>query len=182
MSSPRGSKGAVASESALCSRVGIQLIELGVSWQTHRTWRPSYVLTRETQGTAADAMVGTNLCVGVTGMYHSGIGGGGFMLVRSSEGKYEMIDYREVAPAAASRDMYRHDRDASTRGPLSVAVPGELRGLEYLHAKHGVRNYLLCRARPSSLVLSKSRHRYYPGAPSLGLPSILPEMASKASS
>lgn len=54
------------------------------------------------------------------GMYHSGIGGGGFMLVRSSNGSYEVIDFREAAPAAAFRDMYKNDSMASVRGGLSV--------------------------------------------------------------
>ena len=60
--------GAVASESAVCSHIGTDLLEAG--------------------GNAADAIVGTVFCVGVIGMYHSGIGGGGFALVRSNEGKY----------------------------------------------------------------------------------------------
>ena len=38
-------------------------------------------------------MVGTVFCVGVKSMYHSGIGGGGFMLVRASNGSYEFIDF-----------------------------------------------------------------------------------------
>ncbi|KAK4150101.1 gamma-glutamyltranspeptidase-like protein [Chaetomidium leptoderma] len=113
-----GSRGAVASESAICSKIGVDTIALG--------------------GSAADAMVATTLCVGVIGMYHSGIGGGGFMLVRDKHGRYETIDYRETAPAAATRDMYEHDQNASVFGGLAVAVPGELRGLEYLHQKHGV--------------------------------------------
>ena len=46
-------------------------------------------------------LVGTVFCVGVIGMYHSGIGGGGFMIVRGSNGSYEFIDFREKAPAAA---------------------------------------------------------------------------------
>jgi len=83
-------------------------------------------------------MVATTLCVGVVGMYHSGIGGGGFMLVRDAHGRYESIDYRETAPAAASRDMYAHDANASVFGGLAVAVPGELKGLAYLHQKYGV--------------------------------------------
>jgi len=83
-------------------------------------------------------MVATELCVGVIGMYHSGIGGGGFMLVRDKNGRYEAIDYRESAPAAAHQDMYKDDPKASVTGGLSVAVPGELRGLEYLHKTYGV--------------------------------------------
>src|SRR5689334_1697443 len=92
-------------------------------------------------------MVATTLCVGVIGMYHSGIGGGGFMLVRDKHGRYETIDYRETAPAAASRDMYQHDQNASVLGGLAVAVPGELRGLEYLHRNYGV-NHLVERHTP----------------------------------
>ncbi|KAK4190205.1 gamma-glutamyltranspeptidase [Podospora australis] len=112
-----GSKGAVACETDICSKVGIETIAAG--------------------GSAADAMVSTTLCVGVVGMYHSGIGGGGFMLVRDELGRYETIDFRETAPAAASRDMYSDNRTASTLGGLAVGVPGELRGLEYLHRKYG---------------------------------------------
>lgn len=83
-------------------------------------------------------MVATELCVGVTGMYHSGIGGGGFILVRDKHGKYEAINFRETAPAAAYQDMYKDNPQGSTKGGLAVAVPGELRGLEYLHKKYGV--------------------------------------------
>lgn len=72
------------------------------------------------------------------GMYHSGIGGGGFMLVRSSDGKYESIDFREAAPAAAFRDMYENNTMGSIFGGLAAAIPGEIKGLEYLHKKYGV--------------------------------------------
>ncbi|KAM0282978.1 hypothetical protein ACHAQH_002789 [Verticillium albo-atrum] len=88
-------------------------------------------------GNAIDAMVGTQLCVGVTSMYHSGIGGGGFALIRTAEGHYETIDFRETAPAAASQDMYNDDVQASMEGGLAVGVPSELRGLEYMHEKWG---------------------------------------------
>ena len=89
------------------------------------------------------------------GMQHSGIGGGGFMLVRSSDGTYESIgersktasyeistngatDFRETAPAAAFEDMYKNNTDASVRGGLASGIPGDVRGLEYLHKKYGV--------------------------------------------
>lgn len=52
-------------------------------------------------------------------MYHSGIGGGGFMLVRSPNGTYEFIDFRETAPAAAFQDMYNNNTDASLYGGLA---------------------------------------------------------------
>lgn len=58
--------------------------------------------------------------------------------LHTKEGHSELIDFREVAPSAASQDMYR-DRpvEASRTGGLSVAVPGELAGLEYAWQQHG---------------------------------------------
>ncbi|KAI1077704.1 gamma-glutamyltranspeptidase [Whalleya microplaca] len=109
--------GAVASESSVCSKIGTDLLLAG--------------------GNAADALVGTVFCIGVIGMYHSGVGGGGFMLVRGSDGKYEFIDFRETAPAAAFEDMYTNNTDASIYGGLASGVPGEIRGLEYLHKNYG---------------------------------------------
>ncbi|PVH81756.1 gamma-glutamyltransferase [Cadophora sp. DSE1049] len=111
------SLGAVASESKICSEIGIGLLQRG--------------------GNAADALVGTTLCVGVIGMQHSGIGGGGFMLVRGSDGTYESIDFRETAPAAAFQDMYKDNPMASVISGLASGVPGDLRGLEYVHNKYG---------------------------------------------
>ncbi|KAK8095019.1 gamma-glutamyltranspeptidase [Apiospora hydei] len=113
-------KGAVASESKLCSEIGIDLLGQG--------------------GNAVDAWVGTQLCVGVTGMHHSGIGGGGFALVRDSSSagsNYTVIDYRESAPAAAYEDMFKDNVRASVFGGLAAAVPGELRGLEAAHRRLG---------------------------------------------
>ena len=52
-------------------------------------------------------------------MYHSGVGGGGFMLVRGCNGSYEFIDFRETAPAAAFEDMYRNNTEASLVGGLA---------------------------------------------------------------
>jgi gamma-glutamyltranspeptidase/glutathione hydrolase len=71
-------------------------------------------------------------------MYHSGIGGGGFMLVRSAKGEYEAIDFRETAPSAAYEDMYDNNTIGSILGGLASGIPGELRGLEYVHQKYGV--------------------------------------------
>lgn len=71
-------------------------------------------------------------------MYHSGIGGGGFMLLRDQHGNYESIDFRETAPAAAFQDMYKDNVNASIFGGLAAGIPGELRGLGYLHKKYGV--------------------------------------------
>ncbi|KAI1745233.1 gamma-glutamyltranspeptidase [Xylaria scruposa] len=70
-------------------------------------------------------------------MYHSGLGGGGFALIRDESGEYTMIDYRESAPAAASEDMYRDNVKGSVFGGLAAGVPGELRGLEFAHQRFG---------------------------------------------
>jgi gamma-glutamyltranspeptidase/glutathione hydrolase len=79
--------------------------------------------------------------VGVVAPYHSGIGGGGFMLVRDKHGMYEAIDFRESAPATAHENMYEGNIEGSIHGGLSVAVPGEVRGLWYAHQKYGVSLY-----------------------------------------
>lgn len=58
-----------------------------------------------------------------------GIGGGGFMLVRSSEGEYETIDFREKAPLLSNETMYVQNINLSIFGGLAVGVPGELAGI-----------------------------------------------------
>ncbi|RBQ79058.1 hypothetical protein FVER14953_03657 [Fusarium verticillioides] len=87
-------------------------------------------------------MVATVLCVGTVGMYHSGIGGGGFMLIHKPDGKnktqpYEFVDFRETAPAAATENMFKDNVNASIYGGQASGVPGELRGLEHLHKSYG---------------------------------------------
>lgn len=62
------------------------------------------------------------------------------MLVRSAHGSYEFIDFRETAPAAAFETMYSapmSNVNLSLYGGLASGVPGEVRGLEYLHRKYG---------------------------------------------
>lgn len=59
------------------------------------------------------------------------------MLVRSKNGSYEFIDFRETAPAAAFQDMYNNNTDASLYGGLASGVPGEVRGLQHLHENYG---------------------------------------------
>ncbi|MEE8557242.1 MAG: gamma-glutamyltransferase, partial [Myxococcota bacterium] len=94
-------------------------------------------------GNAIDAAVATAFAVGVTEPYHSGIGGGGFILVRvGATGEVFAVDARETAPAAAHRDLYRDasggvDREASRRGGLAVGVPGLVRGLLEVHERFG---------------------------------------------
>lgn len=115
--SVRDRLGAVASENKLCTQIGIDLIQAG--------------------GNAADAAVGTTLCVGVVNMYHSGIGGGGLALIRAPNGTFESIDFRETAPAAADVNMFKDNVEGSIHGGLASGVPGQLRGLEYIHKQYG---------------------------------------------
>jgi len=118
LNAPSGSRGAVASEAIECSTIGRDLLAQG--------------------GNAVDALVGTVFCVGVVGSYHSGIGGGGFVLIRDKDGNYEAVDFREAAPAAAHEDMYKDEVILSMVGGKAAGVPGEVRGLGYIHSKYGV--------------------------------------------
>jgi gamma-glutamyltranspeptidase / glutathione hydrolase len=66
------------------------------------------------------------------------IGGGGFMIIRPKDGNVYALDYRETAPARASRDMYRvAGEEASVTGHLSAGVPGAVAGLTAAHARFG---------------------------------------------
>ena len=70
--------------------------------------------------------------------FHSGIGGGGFALVKERGAEPVMYDYRERAPEAAHKRMFDHmSPEASRWGGLAVTVPGEVRGYEALHREHG---------------------------------------------
>ena len=69
-------------------------------------------------------MVATQVCIGTVAMNDSGIGGGGFVLVRSKEGDYEFIDFREMAPAAADEKMFTEETiKLSLRGGLGKTYP-----------------------------------------------------------
>ena len=118
-----GTGGMVVSDSALATEAGIELLRAG--------------------GDAADAAVATALVLGVVQNFASGLGGGGFALVfRQTDSRAYALDFREVAPAAASSTMFQDSAGlviagASTRGPRAVGVPGELAGLFFLHHRHG---------------------------------------------
>ncbi|TXT03848.1 hypothetical protein VHUM_04325 [Vanrija humicola] len=97
---------------------------------------------RDKGGSAVDAGIASALCVGMINAFESGIGGGGFMVVKPTPGTGEAaqksINYREVAPAGASQDMYAATgRNGSQIGGLAVGVPGELRGWEKAHKLGG---------------------------------------------
>ena len=109
-----------------------------VSAEAHATRAGHAIL--EAGGNAVDAAVAVSFALGVTEPYHSGLGGGGFLLIRTAGGEVVAIDARETAPAAASRTMYTAEgvaEDASRRGGLAVAVPGLLAGLALALERHG---------------------------------------------
>jgi gamma-glutamyltranspeptidase/glutathione hydrolase len=94
-------------------------------------------------GNAFDAAVAVSSVLAVVEQTSSGVGGGGFWLLhRASDGFETMIDGREMAPAAADKDMYLNDdgsvnRDLAVNGPLAAAIPGEIAGLEHLAKNYG---------------------------------------------
>lgn len=67
-------------------------------------------------------------------MYHSGIGGGGFALIRSPDGVFEHVDFRETAPAAAFQDMYAGNKQASVVGGLARYASPKRKYLESIFA------------------------------------------------
>lgn len=107
-------KGAVVSAHPLASQVGLHILKTG--------------------GNAVDAAIATQLALAVVYPGAGNIGGGGFMVAHLQNGKNVSLDYREKAPAAASRDMYL-DKDGnplmklSQDGHLAAGVPGTIAGL-----------------------------------------------------
>jgi gamma-glutamyltranspeptidase/glutathione hydrolase len=116
-------KGAIASAYPSASQAGQEILAAG--------------------GNAFDAAVAVSAALAVVEPSSSGLGGGGFYLLhRQSDGFETMLDAREKAPGAASRDMYldksgNEIANASTSGPLSSAIPGEPAAFEYLARRYG---------------------------------------------
>jgi gamma-glutamyltranspeptidase / glutathione hydrolase len=118
----RSSHGMVATDEPLASHAGVEILKRG--------------------GNAVDAAVATAFVLAVVEPAAGNIGGGGFMLVRLTNGKTTFFDYRETAPAKATRDMYikpdgKLDEEASTIGYRSVAIPGTVAGLALALKTHG---------------------------------------------
>ncbi len=93
-------------------------------------------------GNAIDAAVATAFALNCVEPFTSGIGGGGFMLIRLEKtGETIVIDYREHAPAAATKDMYASEQAKKEKwsrlGGKAVAVPGTLMGLTTALEKYG---------------------------------------------
>ena len=106
--------GLVVSDNELATQAGMEILSQG--------------------GSAVDAAVATAFALGVVDPASSGIGGGGFMVIyQRNEKKAHALDFRETAPAAAHKDLYvkngKLNSRLSVKGPLAVAVPGEVAGL-----------------------------------------------------
>ncbi|XP_062138220.1 scoloptoxin SSD14 isoform X1 [Drosophila sulfurigaster albostrigata] len=111
-------KAAVCSDSSPCSQIG------------------SDILAKN--GSAVDAAIATMLCNGLLTAQSMGIGGGHLMNIydrQHREGK--QIDAHVVAPYAADQQMYDTNPNASFKGPLSIAVPGEVMGYHLAHQEYG---------------------------------------------
>jgi gamma-glutamyltranspeptidase / glutathione hydrolase len=115
------SRAMVVSASRLASDAGIEILREG--------------------GNAVDAAVATGFALAVVHPEAGNIGGGGFMLIRMASGTTAALDYREMAPMAASRDMYigadGRVTTGSLRGPLASGVPGSVAGMTEALAKYG---------------------------------------------
>ncbi len=126
---PSSPRGAIATAHPLASEVGAAVLRIG--------------------GNAVDAAVAAAFALSVVEPQSSGIGGGGFAMVylakegEAKEGKIHFLDFREVAPGAATRDMFlrdgRPDPRLSLDGGLAVAVPGAVAGYAELARRFGTR-------------------------------------------
>lgn len=107
-------KGVVVSAHPLASEAGAKILKQG--------------------GNAFDAVIATQLALAVVYPQAGNIGGGGFLVATTPEGKYLALDYRETAPSKASFDMYwdkkgNANTDLSQNGRLAVGVPGSISGM-----------------------------------------------------
>lgn len=118
----RAQHGMVVSVHHLASDAGVEILRAG--------------------GNAVDAAVATGFALAVVHPIAGNLGGGGFLLLRTHDGKSTFIDYREKAPLAATEAMYldAHGNvipDASVIGYRSIATPGSVAGLVYAEKKYG---------------------------------------------
>lgn len=96
-------------------------------------------------GNAVDAAVAIGLALAVTEPNAGNLGGGGFMLIRLADGRTTFLDFREMAPGSAHRDMYLDDHGRPTRdsvtGYRASGVPGTVRGLALAVKKYGTKSW-----------------------------------------
>lgn len=115
--------GMVASQEAVASRVGVDILKKG--------------------GNAVDAAIATGFALAVTLPRAGNLGGGGFMMIHLADsGDTKALDYREMAPAAAFKDMFlgedgEPDNQKSRFSGLAVGVPGTVAGFAEAFQKHG---------------------------------------------
>ncbi|MFN3324167.1 MAG: gamma-glutamyltransferase [Bryobacteraceae bacterium] len=114
----RARHGMVATAHELASEVGVAVLRRG--------------------GNAVDAAVAVGFVLAVVHPEAGNLGGGGYMLVRMSDGRSRVIDYRETAPASATPDSFRAPEELLV-GYKSVAVPGTVAGLALAHRLYGTR-------------------------------------------
>jgi gamma-glutamyltranspeptidase/glutathione hydrolase len=112
----------VATVHRLASQAGLQMMKAG--------------------GNAVDAAVAVGFALAVVHPQAGNLGGGGFMLIRTADGKTRFVDYREKAPAAATANMYLDTQgnvieNASTVGYKAIGVPGSVAGMVYAEGKYG---------------------------------------------
>jgi gamma-glutamyltranspeptidase/glutathione hydrolase len=120
----RGKHAMVASQHELASRIGVEIMKRG--------------------GNAVDAAVAVGLALAVVYPEAGNLGGGGFMLYRDGKGAVHAIDYREMAPKAAGRDIFVDKNGklikgegSSTVGFRASGVPGTLAGFDLAFRKYG---------------------------------------------
>ena len=120
----RGKHGMVASTNEVASRVGVEIMKRG--------------------GNAVDAAIAVAFALAVTHPAAGNLGGGGFMMIRLKDGRSTAIDYREMAPAAAHRNVYLdkngnliEGEGGSLVGYRAAGVPGTVRGMELALKKYG---------------------------------------------
>ncbi len=114
--------GMVVSASALASAVGRDVLAAG--------------------GNAVDAAIATGFALAVTYPAAGNVGGGGFMVIRFPDGRATAIDFREVAPAAATPTMFVDSTGLPSpmlahASHLAVGVPGTVAGFALAHERHG---------------------------------------------
>lgn len=111
---------AVNTECPLASETGKRILEVG--------------------GNAMDAAIAASLVVGVVNSFSSGIGGGGFMLLRKKTpggDVFDSFDFRETAPSSLTSEAFLGNTEAATVGGLAVGVPGEVMGYYEAHKEYG---------------------------------------------
>lgn len=120
----RAKHGMVASTSVIASKAGVDVLKRG--------------------GNAVDAAIAVAFALAVTYPAAGNLGGGGFMMIRLKDGRATAIDYREMAPAAAHRNVYVDDKGrliegegSSTLGYRASGVPGTVAGMQLAHEKYG---------------------------------------------